>query len=225
MKFKIPEVPIAFFDLDDTLTTQDTNSLWLSWRVKEKKEIGAIFESLVGLHNYYYYKKGSLTDKMMFSYYKARTLGLTAEKYTRKAELFFNERGRKSIFKEAEILIEEHHKKNINTVLITGQDDFLTKPFSNYLNLSDYISNKRIKNKSSVQRFETPNCYGFGKIELAQKYVESKKSNLSLCSFYSDSISDLPLLEAVGYPVVVNPDNSLKKIALEKNWPIINFNS
>jgi len=47
--------------------------------------------------------------------------------------------------------------------------------------------------------------------------------NLADCYAYSDSQTDLPMLEAVGHPVAVNPDSALRAVAIERNWPIQDF--
>jgi HAD superfamily hydrolase (TIGR01490 family) len=49
--------------------------------------------------------------------------------------------------------------------------------------------------------------------------------DLAASTAYSDSISDLPLLEAVGHPVAVNPDRALRRIALERGWPVVRFSA
>ena len=47
--------------------------------------------------------------------------------------------------------------------------------------------------------------------------------DLALCYAYSDSASDLPMLEAVGHPVAVNPDGALEAVARSRGWPIVEF--
>jgi hypothetical protein len=47
--------------------------------------------------------------------------------------------------------------------------------------------------------------------------------DLAECYAYSDSQTDLPMLEIVGHPVAVNPDSELRKVAVERGWPIMDF--
>jgi phosphoserine phosphatase len=68
--------------------------------------------------------------------------------------------------------------------------------------------------------FERPLCYGAGKLERARALVHSLGSTLEQAVFYTDSITDLPLLEAVGQPVAVNPDPRLRRVARRRGWPI-----
>ena len=53
--------------------------------------------------------------------------------------------------------------------------------------------------------------------------AEERGYDLSECYAYSDSSTDLPMLEAVGHPIAVNPDSSLRATALERDWPIRDF--
>jgi len=66
-------------------------------------------------------------------------------------------------------------------------------------------------------------CYGQGKVNRVRKLAAEKGYDLRLCYAYSDSRSDLPLLEIVGHPVAVNPDGTLRKIARSRNWPVVHF--
>ncbi len=68
-----------------------------------------------------------------------------------------------------------------------------------------------------------PFCYGPGKAQAIAKLAAERGYDLKLCYSYSDSVSDLPMLELVGHPVAVNPDRELERIARAKNWPIVEF--
>jgi HAD superfamily hydrolase (TIGR01490 family) len=65
-----------------------------------------------------------------------------------------------------------------------------------------------------------PLCYGHGKIERTRRLAEREGFRLEDATFYSDSITDLPLLEAVKAPVVINPDRRLRRVAVKRGWPI-----
>ncbi len=70
-----------------------------------------------------------------------------------------------------------------------------------------------------------PLCYGPGKVYWASKWLEEKKLSMAESYFYTDSFSDLDLLERVRYPVAVNPDRKLKSVALKRHWPVKEFKS
>lgn len=70
-----------------------------------------------------------------------------------------------------------------------------------------------------------PFCYAEGKVEVMRQLAEARGYDLSSCYAYSDSVSDLPMLEAVGHPVVVHPEPELRQLAEERGWPIIETSS
>jgi HAD superfamily hydrolase (TIGR01490 family) len=72
-------------------------------------------------------------------------------------------------------------------------------------------------------RFEGPFVYGPGKVEAMEAYAAEHEIDLATSYAYSDSISDLPMLRAVGNPVAVNPDPPLAEVAREEGWQTLRF--
>ncbi len=68
-----------------------------------------------------------------------------------------------------------------------------------------------------------PFCYGPGKVDAIREMAGWEGFDLSRCYGYSDSASDLPMLEAVGHPVAVNPDKALAEVASVRGWPVVVF--
>jgi HAD superfamily hydrolase (TIGR01490 family) len=72
-------------------------------------------------------------------------------------------------------------------------------------------------------RLAEPFCYGPAKADAMVAMAKREGYDLALCYAYSDSASDLPMLEAVGHPVAVNPDGALEAVARSRGWPIVEF--
>ena len=68
-----------------------------------------------------------------------------------------------------------------------------------------------------------PFCYGAGKVEAIEQLAAERGYDLSASYAFSDSMSDLPMLERVGHPVVVNPDGKMRDEAVRRGWPVIEF--
>jgi phosphoserine phosphatase len=66
-------------------------------------------------------------------------------------------------------------------------------------------------------------CYGQGKVEAIRALAEREGYALEHCYAYSDSVTDIPMLEEVGHPTVVNPDRALRREALTRGWPVLTF--
>jgi HAD superfamily hydrolase (TIGR01490 family) len=64
-------------------------------------------------------------------------------------------------------------------------------------------------------------CYGAGKVIEIEKLAAERGYDLERCAAYSDSISDLPMMERVGNAVAVNPDRELRELARERGWRIV----
>lgn len=76
---------------------------------------------------------------------------------------------------------------------------------------------------SYTGRFDGPFVYGSGKVEAMQSFADRHEIDLASSYAYSDSLSDLPMLRAVGNPVAVNPDPPLAAIAKEEGWQTLRF--
>jgi HAD superfamily hydrolase (TIGR01490 family) len=72
-------------------------------------------------------------------------------------------------------------------------------------------------------RFDGPFVYGPGKVEAMEAFATGHGIDLAASYAYSDSLSDLPMLRAVGHPVAVNPDPPLTEIAREEGWQTMRF--
>jgi HAD superfamily hydrolase (TIGR01490 family) len=66
-------------------------------------------------------------------------------------------------------------------------------------------------------------AHGAGKAQAVRELALSEGLDLDGCTAYSDSHSDVPFLEAVGHPIAVNPDTALRRVALERGWPVLEF--
>jgi HAD superfamily hydrolase (TIGR01490 family) len=72
-------------------------------------------------------------------------------------------------------------------------------------------------------RLDGPFVYGPGKVEAMESFAARHRIDLAASYAYSDSLSDLPMLRAVGHPVAVNPDPPLAAIAKEEGWQVLRF--
>ena len=66
-------------------------------------------------------------------------------------------------------------------------------------------------------------AYGPTKAEAVRELAAAEGYDLARSFAYSDSVTDLPMLEAVGHPYAVNPDRALRKVAVERGWPVLDF--
>lgn len=214
--------PIVFFDLDDTLINKDANTLWIKWRAKTER--WAIVEGLQAILSLYRaYKKGKITHSRLSKYYRTRGYGLTFDEYVERVDKFFQEQGYLHIYPQAASLLFAYRQRNTRMVMITGADNVVANAYAKALGIEEVICNQLLVRNNRIEGLKQPLCYGEGKVTLAQDYLKKLGLGFEDCVFYTDSHADLPLLEKVAQPVVLNPNPQLKFIAKNNNWPCLDW--
>ena len=219
---RVYNLPVVFFDLDDTLINKDANSLWIRWRAK--RERWAIVEALLALASLYRaYKKGRVTHWRLSNYYRTRTRGMTLSEYRARVDAFFSERGQLHIYPQAASLLFAYRRQGSEVVMITGADDVVAQVYARALGIQHVISNRLRLQDDQITGLERPLCYGPGKVALAEQFLQQRGLTFSDAVFYTDSHADLPLLQRVAQPVVLNPNPQLRAAAAEQGWPCLDW--
>ena len=106
--------------------------------------------------------------------------------------------------------------------IVTGASRYSAQPLARALGIPYVVSTELECDALGyfTGRYLPPLCYGIGKVERAEQLAAERGFSLDDATFYSDSISDLPLFERVRRPVVVNPDLRLGRVAHKHNWPV-----
>jgi phosphoserine phosphatase len=110
-------------------------------------------------------------------------------------------------------------------VLLTSASNYLSEPVMRELGLDGFICNRLLVDDDGRFTGEAvePLCFGPGKVTLAERWARSVGATLADTVFYSDSHSDLPMLEAAGHAVVVHPDPRLRRVARQRGWPTVDW--
>jgi HAD superfamily hydrolase (TIGR01490 family) len=219
---QVYQASYVFFDLDDSLINKDASSLWIKWRVQFER--WAIVEAIQALASLYRaYKKGKVSHWRLSNYYRTRTKGMSLSEYRQYIRDFFNQRGHLYIYPQAASLLFAYRRQGTKLILITGQDEVMAKAYADALGLDFVIGNRFELEHGRIKGLVKPLCYGQGKVELAEKFAKEQGFELSDAVFYSDSHADLPLLEAVNQPVVLNPNKPLAELAKLRGWPRVDW--
>jgi fatty acyl-CoA reductase len=125
----------------------------------------------------------------------------------------------KRLYPEALETLREHKEAGHRVVLLSGALDFILEPFED---LADDVLSARLEEENGVYTGELSGApvAGEARARMLASFARRRKLDLSRSYAYADSISDLPMLEAVGIPVAVNPDGRLEKAARERGWQI-----
>jgi HAD superfamily hydrolase (TIGR01490 family) len=215
-----PPSGIAFFDLDKTLLSKNSGSLWIRSELKQgfitPRQAAKAGLWLLGYHLGYVRIQGVIRDAIS-------TLKDTQESVLAARTQAFYEREVRDLFRPGARRAVEHHRAlGHRLVLLTTSSNYLSEPVLRDLRLDHALCNRFEVRADGTFTGEPrePLCYGEGKLVLARTYADAHDVPLSACTFYTDSMSDLPVLEAVGTPVAVHPDPRLTRHARGRGWRI-----
>ena len=125
---------------------------------------------------------------------------------------------------ESRKLIAMHHDHGRDTWIVSASPQAIVTPLAEDLGMTGAIGTRgEVVDGRFTGRLEGPFVYGAGKAEAVEKLASERGYDLALSYAYSDSISDLPMMELVGHPVAVNPDSELGSTAHERGWPVVVF--
>lgn len=127
------------------------------------------------------------------------------------------------VYAEARRLIAAHFSAGQDVIIVSTSGLELVGPIGDLLGASEVIATRmRVADGCYTGEMEFW-AYGEAKARRMRELACARGYRLEDCYAYSDSVTDLPMLEAVGHPRAVNPDRALRRIARERNWPVLDF--
>jgi HAD superfamily hydrolase (TIGR01490 family) len=127
------------------------------------------------------------------------------------------------VYAEATELIAEHRANGDEVVVLSASGLEVVEPIAALVGADRCLATRMSVADGRYTGAIDYYCYGEEKARAAREIAEERGYRLADCRAYSDSITDLPLLEAVGHPAVVNPDRALRREAEQRGWPILTF--
>jgi HAD superfamily hydrolase (TIGR01490 family) len=125
---------------------------------------------------------------------------------------------------ESRGLIDMHHEAGRDCWIVSASPIEMVDPLAKALGMEGGIATtSEVVDGRYTGRLEGPFVYGEGKREAIAKLAAERGYDLRLSYSYSDSASDLPMMEMVGHPVAVNPDRPLENVAHQRGWPMVEF--
>ena len=216
-------VAVAFFDLDKTLICKNSGSLWL----KRELSLGHItyWQALRAFTWLIRYSMG-FSDMEKGIRWAIRTLEGVPESEIGSRVTKFYQSDVKDLYRPgAKEALEKHRTQGDKLVLLSSASIYLGRFVQEDLTLDDILCSEFEIDGDGHYTGEPklPFCYGPGKLELGRAYLDARNESLDAATFYTDSMSDLPMMEAVGHPVAVNPDPRLKRTAKQRGWPVVDW--
>ena len=208
----------AFFDMDNTVLRDSSGRLYLRYLRRKgllswPRWLGITWQVAL-------YMIGATSFPQLMARLMTQVAGADEAEAWRISAAWFDEMLRDYIAPAARARITWHRQQGHRVAIVSASTPYAVSPVAHDLGLGDEYLATRLEVISG--RFTggviEPPCYGAGKVTLAQAYSTQHNLDLDASYFYTDSHHDLPLLESVGNPVVVNPSRRLKAIALERRW-------
>jgi putative phosphoserine phosphatase/1-acylglycerol-3-phosphate O-acyltransferase len=213
-------MPVEFFDVDHTIVSGSSGADFLvvgvSRGVFPPAALGYIPLVAIQLH-LGLLRPGPRSWRLPILRGRARSTleGLALESFRRL---------HRRVFPQARAVIRAARDRGGKVVLATSSVDLIVRPLADELGIEDVIaSTLEFRGGICTGRFVDAPLLGKRKREKALEYLRLRGVDPRDCAFYSDSVYDLPLLEAVGRPVAVNPDRALSRRARSRGWPVLHW--
>lgn len=211
---------LAMFDMDRTLLKKETASLY----VRYQREIGEATtrDLLRTLGWVFQYTVGTLDMNRVAKKALATLEGMPEIDMATRCDDWFRRSVERHVADGGRMAVKAHQARGDVCAIVTGASLYVSRPLARLLGIPHVVASVFEVDEDGVftGRAVEPLCFGEGKLARAEKLAREVGLTLDDAVFYSDSASDLPLLERVGEPVAVNPDRKLSKIARDRGWRI-----
>jgi len=216
--------PAAFFDLDGTLVTINGGRSWIQrehrlGRLSHRQLLqGAWFLGL------YYF--GLVNIERALGAALGTVRGEPEQRLRDETGVWFDEEMVPRAAAGAWPFIEAHRALGHPLVLLTSSSPYAAAKARAHFGLDDALSTAYLSEDGMMTgQFGVPVCYGAGKILHAERWADEAGVDLDASYFYTDSNTDLPMLERVGHPRPVAPDLRLGWQARRRGWPVLDWST
>ncbi len=213
---------ICFFDMDKTLIAGNSGVSFMRYARRHKRT--SRWREIKALWDYLRYHFDLLDMGKAYRASLELLVGIRAEELTRFCEEWFAEEIRNLIYPEARAYVREHINRGDLVAIISNATTYAVAPLARDLGIPYILATQlEVCEGAFTGNFIEPLCFRHGKLFWAEKLARELEACLEESTFYTDSITDLPLLERVRNPRVVNPDPKLRALARRRGWPVEHF--
>ncbi|MGK2957135.1 MAG: HAD family hydrolase [Acidimicrobiales bacterium] len=215
----------AFFDLDKTVIARASIVAFApTLRRAGLLSRGIVVRALVGQIIYMHFGANEKRLAKVRSTALSLTQGWEQAKVAALVKSTLEEVIEPIIYAEALELIRMHREHGRLVVIVSASPEEIVAPLAEYLGADLAIATKaKIDEHGRYSGDLEHYAYGPGKAVAMRELAEERDLDLQASHAYSDSISDVPMLECVGHPVAVNPDRALLQHAKQHGWEVAHF--
>ena len=213
-------VAVALFDMDRTLVRKNTAQLY----VRYQRSIGeATWRDTARVALWMAQYTMGIVDAEKIAVRALRPLaGMHETVLATRCDDWFHRDVARHVGDTARRTVDRHLRAGDMCAIVTGASRYAARPLARHLGIPHIIATELERDALGffTGRHVHPLCLGIGKIARSQALAEQHGFTLADAVFYSDSISDVPLMERVATAVAVNPDSRLERMARERGWRI-----
>ncbi len=210
----------AFFDIDGTLLSVNSAPLYARYLRQQGR---ARRRDL--LRTAYYlvqYRLNLLDIDRAIERASGMIAGKSEADVAELCERWYREVVRAYLVPGMKLILERHRAAGHELALLSSSTSYLAAPLAHDLAVPHLLVTRlEVVDGRFTGRPITPVCYGPGKVHWARRFAEQRGIDLAASFFYTDSVTDLPVLELVGHPRIVNPDRLLRRVARRRGWRVV----
>jgi HAD superfamily hydrolase (TIGR01490 family) len=208
----------ALFDLDKTLLDVNSATLWLKheWRAG-RVGVRDVAWAVWALAQYHLGRDGL---EKLFEEAAMSVSGLREDVLVERTRLWFENDVQPRLRPGGKAAIDRHRQEGDRIVLATSGTIYAARCAQKAYGFDEVICTTLCVEEGVLTGKLLRSAYGPNKLLLVQEWAEATGIRLEDCTFYTDSFTDVSLLERVGSPVAVHPDRRLAALAAERRWPV-----
>jgi HAD superfamily hydrolase (TIGR01490 family) len=212
----------AVFDVDDSLLDGNAGTIF-TWFLYREKVMRPEMRSRIP-RVIYDYARRRLGELDMVELGSRCHQGLRADELKAQARACFDRHLRKRITSGAIRQIRKHLLSGHFVLLASGSPQYIIDEVGTHLRAHAALGTRtRIVDGRATDTIVPPVVFREGKREAVEQLCRKWDLDLERSWLYSDSQADTPLFEAVGHPVVVNPKEPFREVALQRGWPVVEW--
>ena len=220
----VPRPTAAFFDLDKTIIAKSSTLAF-----SREFQAGALISRGAVLRSAYaqfvYLVGGADHDQMekMRQFMSQLCAGWDVQTVTEIVGDTLHNIVDPLVYDEAVSLIEDHHLAGRDVIIVSTSGSEVVEPIGEMLGADEVVATRMEVEDGKYTGGITFYAYAEAKAAEVRRLAETHGYDLERSYAYSDSVTDVHMLEAVGHPYAVNPDKDLRRIARDRGWPILVF--
>lgn len=214
--------PAALFDMDRTLVSVNTARLyarWLARRGEARRRDIVRFSLWLARYHLGVIDAAAIARSLALPF-----AGRAEAPFAAEVDQWVRNEVLRELSPRAVTEVQRRRADGWPTALVTSSTVYVAEPVARSVGIDTVLASRlEVSDGVFTGRIIEPFCFANGKVTLTERWAAEHDIDLGQSVFFTDSISDLALLERVGTPIAVNPDPRLRWLARRRHWSIVRW--